>query len=275
MDQGFDFTSYNNIKRLSEEELTALWESYFKDKNNKQIRDALIVQYIYLIRYVVGRIKVTFPSTISVEDIAGYGVEGLINAIERFSIQRNTRFETYALIRIRGAILDRIRSEDFLPRSVRRKIKEIKVAQEHLKQEIGRMPTTTEVANYLGMDVEKVNQILSEDTVMTSIYDRKGANDDSVEIIDTIQDTNKLNPQENMEEKNVKQELERALQRLPERERIIMVLYYQENMTLKEIGSTINMSESRVCQLHAQAIMKLKNILSGNRASRLHQSIVA
>lgn len=275
MDQGFDFTSYNNIKRLSEEELTALWESYFKDKNNKQIRDALIVQYIYLIRYVVGRIKVTLPSTISVEDIAGYGVEGLINAIERFSIQRNTRFETYALIRIRGAILDRIRSEDFLPRSVRRKIKEIKAAQEHLKQEIGRMPTTTEVANYLDMDVEKVNQILSEDTVMTSIYDRKGANDDSVEIIDTIQDTNKLNPQENMEEKNVKQELERALQRLPERERIIMVLYYQENMTLKEIGSTINMSESRVCQLHAQAIMKLKNILSGNRASRLHQSIVA
>lgn len=275
MDQGFDFTSYNNIKRLSEDELTALWESYFKDKNNKQIRDALIVQYIYLIRYVVGRIKVTLPSTISVEDIAGYGVEGLINAIERFSIQRNTRFETYALIRIRGAILDRIRSEDFLPRSVRRKIKEIKVAQEHLKQEIGRMPTTTEVANYLGMDVEKVNQILSEDTVMTSIYDRKGANDDSVEIIDTIQDTNKLNPQENMEEKNVKQELERALQRLPERERIIMVLYYQENMTLKEIGSTINMSESRVCQLHAQAIMKLKNILSGSRASRLHQSIVA
>ena len=275
MDQGFDFTSYNNIKRLSEEELTALWESYFKDKNNTQIRDALIVQYIYLIRSVVGRIKVTLPSTISVEDIAGYGVEGLINAIERFSIQRNTRFETYALIRIRGAILDRIRSEDFLPRSVRRKIKEIKVAQEHLKQEIGRMPTTTEVANYLGMDVEKVNQILSEDTVMTSIYDRKGANDDSVEIIDTIQDTNKLNPQENMEEKNVKQELERALQRLPERERIIMVLYYQENMTLKEIGSTINMSESRVCQLHAQAIMKLKNILSGNRASRLHQSIVA
>ena len=275
MDQGFDFTSYNNIKRLSEEELTALWESYFKDKNNKQIRDALIVQYIYLIRYVVGRIKVTLPSTISVEDIAGYGVEGLINAIERFSIQRNTRFETYALIRIRGAILDRIRSEDFLPRSVRRKIKEIKVAQEHLKQEIGRMPTTTEVANYLDMDVEKVNQILSEDTVMTSIYDRKGANDDSVEIIDTIQDTNKLNPQENMEEKNVKQELERALQRLPERERIIMVLYYQENMTLKEIGSTINMSESRVCQLYAQAIMKLKNILSGNRASRLHQSIVA
>lgn len=137
------------------------------------------------------------------------------------------------------------------------------------------MPTTSEIAGYLNMDAEKVNQIMAEDTTMTSIYEKRGNTDDSVEIIDTIQDTNKLNPQENMEEKNVKQELEKALQRLPERERIIMVLYYQENMTLKEIGATINMSESRVCQLHAQAIMKLKNILSENRTSRMRQSIIA
>ena len=167
MDQSFDFTSYNNIKRLSEEELTAVWNEYFKDKSNKQVRDTLIVQYIYLIRYVVGRIKVSLPPTVSIEDVAGYGVEGLINAIERFSVQKNTRFETYALIRIRGAILDKIRAEDFLPRSVRKKIKDIKNAQEHLKQELGRMPTTSEVANYLNMDVEKVTQIMSEDTVMT------------------------------------------------------------------------------------------------------------
>ena len=289
MSQSFDFTSYNNIKRLSEEELTALWGEYLKDKTNKSIRDTLIVQYktnksirdtlivqyIYLIRYVVGRVKVTLPSTISIEDIAGYGVEGLINAIERYSPQKNTRFETYALIRIRGAILDRIRAQDFLPRSVRKKIKDIKNAQEHLKQELGRMPTTTEVASYLDMDPDKVLQLLSEDTTMTSLYDKKGNTDDSVEIIDTIQDTNKLNPQEQAEEQNVKQELEKALKRLPERERIIMVLYYQENMTLKEIGSTINMSESRVCQLHAQAIMKLKNILSENRTTRLRQSIIS
>ncbi len=275
MDQSFDFTSYNNIKRMSEEELTALWEEYFKDKTNKEARDTLIVQYIYLIRYVVGRVKVTLPATISIEDIAGYGVEGLINAIERYSPQKNTRFETYALIRIRGAILDKIRSEDFLPRSVRKKLKEIKNAQEELKQTLGRMPTTAEVAQALDMEPEKVTQILSEDATMTSIYDKKGNTDDSVEIIDTIQDTHKLNPQEQMEEKNVKYELEKALKRLPERERIIMVLYYQENMTLKEIGATINMSESRVCQLHAQAIMKLKNILSENRTSRMRQSIIA
>lgn len=275
MSQNFDFTSYNNIKRMSEEELTAQWENYLNDKTNKVARDILIVQYIYLIRYVVGRVKVTLPATISIEDIAGYGVEGLINAIERYSPQKNTRFETYALIRIRGAILDRIRAQDFLPRSVRKKIKDIKAAQEHLKQELGRMPTTQEVAQYIDMEPEKVIQLLSEDTTMTSIYDKKGSNEDSIEVIDTIEDTNKLNPQEQAEEKNVKHELEKALSRLPERERIIMVLYYQENMTLKEIGETINMSESRVCQLHAQAIMKLKNILSENRTTRLHQSIIA
>ncbi len=275
MSQSFDFTSYNNIKRLAEDELEALWAEYLKDKTNKNARDTLIVQYIYLIRYVVGRVKVTLPSTISIEDIAGYGVEGLINAIERYSPKKNTRFETYALIRIRGAILDKIRAQDFLPRSIRKKIKDIKNAQEHLKQELGRIPTTSEVAKYLDMDPDKVTQILSEDATMTSIYDKKGSTDDSMEIIDTIEDTNKLNPQEQAEEKNVKQELERALQRLPERERIIMVLYYQENMTLKEIGETISMSESRVCQLHAQAIMKLKNILSENRTTRLRQSIIA
>ena len=275
MSQDFDFTSYNNIKRMSEDELVRLWEQYLNDKSNKQVRDTLIVQYIYLIRYVVGRVKVTLPATISIEDIAGYGVEGLINAIERYSPQKNTRFETYALIRIRGAILDKIRAQDFLPRSVRKKIKEIKNAQENLKQELGRMPTTQEVAEYTGYDSEKVLQLLSEDTTITSLYDKKGATDDSLEIIDTIEDTNKLNPQEQAEEKNVKHELEKALLRLPERERVIMVLYYQENMTLKEIGETINMSESRVCQLHAQGIMKLKNILSENRTSRLQKSIIA
>lgn len=274
MSQSFDFTAYNNIKRMSEDELIELWNCYFNDKSNKEVRDTLIVQYIYLIRYVVGRVKVTLPATIAIEDIAGYGVEGLINAIERYSPQKNTRFETYALIRIRGAILDRIRSQDFLPRSIRKKIKDVKEAQEKLKQELGRMPTTNEIAQLLEIEPEKVLQILSEDLTVTSIYDKKGSNEDSMEIIDTIQDTNKLTPHEEMEEKNVKQVLEKALRRLPERERIIMVLYYQENMTLKEIGETIGMSESRICQLHAQGIMKLKNILSENRTSRLRESIV-
>lgn len=274
MEQSFDFSSYNNIKHLTEDELTTLWEKYLADKSDKTARDTLIVQYIYLVRYAVGRVKVSLPATISIEDIAGYGVEGLINAIERFSPQKNTRFETYALIRIRGSILDRIRSQDFLPRSVRKKIKDIKQAAEILKQQLGRTPTTTEIANYLDMEPEKVSQIMSEDVVVTSIYDKRGSSEDSMEIIDTIEDSNKLNPQEQMEEKNVKTDLQRALQRLPERERVLMVLYYQENMTMKEIGETLGMSESRVCQLHAQSIMKLKNILNENRTSRLQKAIV-
>ena len=274
MEQSFDFSSYNNIKRLSENELEVLWEKYLSDKSDKHSRDLLIVQYIYLVRYAVGRVKVSLPATISIEDITGYGVEGLINAVERFSPQKATRFETYALIRIRGSIIDKIRAQDFLPRTVRTNIKDIKQATEILKQELGRVPTATEIANYLDMDVEKVNQIMSEDVTITSIYDKRGSSEDSMEIIDTIEDSHKLNPQERMEEKNVKTDLQKALQRLPERERVLLVLYYQENMTMKEIGSTLGMSESRVCQLHAQGIMKLKNILNENRTSRLQQAIV-
>ena len=274
MSESFEFSSYNNIKRLSEEELIALWNKYFQDKNDKAVKDALIVQYIYLIKYVVGRIKMTLPNGISMEDIAGYGVEGLINAVERFSVDKNTKFETYALIRIRGTILDRIRSEDFLPRSVRTKLKKIKQAQEDLKQTLGRMPTTKEVAEALDMDVDKVIQLMSEDVTVSSIYDKQGASDDSLEVIDTISDEHGKTPYEEAEEKNVKQELENALKRLPERERNIMVLYYQENMTLKEIGQMLGMSESRVCQLHAQSIVKLKNILSEKRSRRLQQNII-
>lgn len=274
MEQEFDFSSYNQIKRLPESELAALWDSYLNNKFDKVTRDSLIVQYIYLVRYVVGRVKVSLPATISIEDITGYGVEGLINAIERFSPQKNSRFETYALIRIRGAILDKIRSQDFLPRSVRRKIKEIKQAIEFLKQEFGRAPTTNEIAQYLDMDPARVIQIMSEDVTITSIYDKKGTSDDSVAIIDTIEDTDKLNPYEAAEEKNIKSDLQKALMRLPERERVLMVLYYQENMTMKEIGETLGMSESRICQLHAQGLMKLKNILSENRTMRLTQSII-
>jgi len=274
MEQDNTFSSYNNIKRLSEDELVQLWQDYFADRTNKKLRDDLIVQYIYLTRYVVGRVKVALPPTFSFEDILSYGVEGLIDAVEKYSPSAGAKFETYALIRIRGNIIDKIRSQDFLPRSIRRKIKEVKDKQEELKQTLGRMATNSEVAEALGIEKEKVDQILAEDTTITSLYDKKMSDDDSIEVIDTIQDDRKPSPQEVMEQKDVKKELEEALKRLPERERMIMVLYYHENMTLKEIGETINISESRICQLHAQAIMKLKNLLSENRTQRLQKSIV-
>lgn len=273
MHQDLDYNSYSKIKRLADSELESLWFEYFKDKSNKKVRDALIVQYIYLTRYVVGRVKVALPPTFSIEDISSYGVEGLIDAIEKYLPDKGARFETYALMRIRGNIIDKIRSQDFLPRSVRKKIKDVKEAQEHLRQKFGRQPTSSEIGELLGLEKEKIEQILAEDTTITSLYDKKGTSEESLEIIDTIQDR-RLNPQEEMEEKDVKKELDHALKRLPERERMIMVLYYHENMTLKEIGETIEISESRVCQLHAQAIMKLKNLLSENRSGHLQKSIV-
>lgn len=274
MEQELDFSSYNKIKRASNEELVDLWSRYFEDHDNKTLRDELILQYIYLTRYVVGRVKVALPPTFSYEDISSYGIEGLIDAIEKYTPKMGARFETYALVRIRGNIIDKVRSQDFLPRSIRKKIRDVKEAQEELKKQYGRAATNSEIANYLGVEKEKVEQLLADDTTITSIYDKKGVADGDIEIIDTIEDSNTLAPHEQLEEKDVKKELEGALKRLPERERTIMVLYYHENMTLKEIGDAISISESRVSQLHAQAIMKLKNLLSENRSERLKKSII-
>ncbi len=274
MDHEIDFSSYNKIRRVTNEELGELWQQYFDDHENKGLRDQLILQYIYLTKYVVSRVKVALPPTFSYEDVSSFGIEGLIDAVEKYTPKMGARFETYALIRIRGNIIDKVRSQDFLPRSIRRKIKDVKEAQDELKTRFGRAASNTEIADYLGLEKEKVDQLLADDTTITSIYDKKCASDGDIEIIDTIEDSSHLNPHDELEEQDVKKELEDALKRLPERERTIMVLYYHENMTLKEIGDTINISESRVSQLHAQAIMKLKNLLSENRSARLKRSII-
>ncbi len=274
MSQTADIDSYKKINRLSDEELTALWEQYLEDKSIKETRDKLIIQYIYLARYVVGRIKVNLPPSFSFEDIVSFGIEGLIDAIEKYHPSKGAKFESYALMRIRGAIIDKIRSSDWLPRTLRRKIKEVKIATERLKQQIGRAPTTREVADVMGLSEEKIIEIMSGDVSVNSIYDKKGVGEDSVEIIDTIEDENSSRPEEEIERTDAKKELEQALKKLPERERTLLVFYYHENMTLKEIGEAINVSESRVCQLHAQAIMKLRNILSANRTERLNKAII-
>lgn len=274
MSQTTDIDSYKKIHRLSDEELSQLWQSYLDNRESKEYRDKLIVQYIYLAKYVVGRIKVNLPPSFSFEDIVSFGIEGLIDAIEKYHPNKGAKFESYALMRIRGAIIDKIRSSDWLPRTLRRKIKEVKIATERLKQQIGRAPTAKEIADVMGLTEEKVNEIMSSDVSVNSIYDKKGSGEDSVEIIDTIEDVNSSRPEDEIEKTDAKKELELALKKLPERERTLLVFYYHENMTLKEIGEAINVSESRVCQLHAQAIMKLRNILSASRQDRMTKSIV-
>lgn len=265
---------YNNIERLSDEKLNELWSEYLKDKTQKNLRDTLIVQYIYLTRYVVGRIKMNLPPNFAIEDIASYGVEGLIDAVEKYSPDKGARFETYAIMRIRGNIIDKIRAEDWIPRQMRRKIKEVNNTVEVLRQKLGRTPSVDEVAVELNMEKDKVEAILSDTQTVGSIYDKKGTSEDSLSVIDTIEDSKLVDPLTNLEDKDTKKDLQIALKRLPERERLIMVLYYHENLTLKEIGDTLELSESRVCQLHSQAIMKLRNILTSSKSNRLQRSIV-
>ncbi len=265
---------YNNIARLSDEKLNELWSAYLKDKTQKNLRDTLIVQYIYLTRYVVGRIKMNLPPNFTIEDIASYGVEGLIDAVEKYLPNKGARFETYAIMRIRGNIIDKIRAEDWIPRQMRRKIKEVNNTVESLRQKLGRPPSIDEVAVELNMEKDKVEAILSDTQTVGSIYDKKGTSEDSLSVIDTIEDSKLVDPLTNLEDKDTKKDLQIALKRLPERERLILILYYHENLTLKEIGDNLELSESRVCQLHSQAIMKLRNILTTSKSNRLQKSIV-
>ena len=269
-----EYSNYNNIKRLSDEDLVKLWTDYFADHENKELRDQLILQYIYLTRYVIGRIKISLPPSFSLEDIASYGVEGLIDSIEKYTPDKGNKFESYALIRIRGNILDKIRAQNWLPRTQRKKIKAIKDATDKLRQQLGRTPTSEEIGKALGIEKERVDATLAEDTSIISLYEKRGQQEDCNELIDTICDEKYLNPLDELSEKDTRQELQVALARLPERERTIMILYYHENMTLKDIGEAINISESRVCQLHAQAIMKLRSLLSSQRSKRMKKNIL-
>jgi len=261
------------IKKLTDSEIDIIWSQFVKDKTSKEYRDKLIIQYIYLIRYVVGRLRINLPATISTDDIAGYGVEGLIDAIERFVPSRGVRFETYAIMRIRGSIIDKIRSQDWIPRGARRKYKKIQNTILKLQIDLGRLPTSQEIATELGTTKEKVEASINEleGNSIISLHDRRDSSSEgSLEIIDTIVDTKATDPLQELEANDVKKSLSMALAKLPERERMILALYYHENMTLKEIGEAISISESRVCQLHAQAIMKLRKLLN-NKDLRLRK----
>lgn len=261
----------NKIRKLSDSEVDVLWNNFVLDKTNKEIRDKLIIQYIYLIKYVVGRLRVNLPASIATDDISGYGVEGLIDAIERFVPSRGVRFETYAIMRIRGSIIDRIRSQDWVPRGARRKYKTIQNAILKLQLNLGRIPTSQEIAEEIGTTKEKVEASINEmeSNSIISLHDKRDSSSEgSLEIIDTIVDSKSVDPLQELESNDIKKSLSVALSKLPERERMILALYYHENMTLKEIGETISISESRVCQLHAQAIMKLRKLLN-NKDLRL------
>ena len=271
MSDKFEFKKKSD-KKFSSEETDNLWQLYVSDRSNKTVREKLIVSYLHLTGYIVNRLSMMLPPSFTIDDISGYAAEGLIEAIDKFSPERKTKFETYAIFRIRGAVLDKIRSQDWMPRSIKRKIKEVNAAVEDLKTKLGRMPTTSEIADFTGIPKNKVETFLSENTKICSIYDRKSSAEENLEIIDTIEDTAHKDPLDVLEKRASGHKLAEAIKSLPERERNITILYYAKNMTLKEIGVTLNITESRVCQLHAQAIMKLRNYLKESNESKVQQT---
>ncbi len=249
---------------------TELWQKYAAT-GDPHIREALIIQYLPLVRYVVNRLAVTLPPTIDQNDLYGYGCIGLIQSVEKFMVERGVKFDTYATSRIRGAILDELRNQDWVPRSVRTRIRQISEATNTLELELGRPVTDEEIANCLNIETRHLATIMSQDiSPFLSLDELIKVSDDGQIItwLDTMPDK-RPNPARQLEKKEFLEELERAIRALPERERILLWLYYQEGFTLKEIGSlirnqrgVIGVSESRVCQLHDQAVSRIRTRMS-------------
>jgi len=247
------------------EEVLKLWHAYKKQPNNGQLREKLILHYLHLVRYVVSRLPINLPMSISQEDLVSYGTIGLMEAVERFDPNRGLKFETYAVTRIRGSIIDQLRFQDWIPRGVRKRSRDLSEAMMRLEERLGRPATDDELAEELGVSKTKLQAMLAETNNLVLSLDDTYGNDPSsgtVTLLDMVEDRNSPDPQGEFEAGELRRRLAEAIASLPEREKLLVALYYHENMTLKEIGEVISVSESRVCQLHAQAILRLRSKLS-------------
>ena len=252
-------------KTKAASEVSLIWKQYKENPGNRQAREKIILNYLHLVRYVVARLPVSLPSSITQEDLVSYGTLGLMESVERFDPARGLKFETYAVTRIRGAIIDQLRQQDWIPRGVRKRSKDLNEASAKLEELLKRKPTEDELAEELGVTKTKVRSMIAESTnLVLSLDEHMGGSDDgsSLSLIDTISDNNSPDPQGEFEAGDLRRRLAESIASLPEREKLLIALYYHENMTLREIGEVISVSESRVCQLHAQAIMRLRKKLN-------------
>jgi RNA polymerase sigma factor for flagellar operon FliA len=255
----------NPLTRMSEDELWSL----YKEARDPAIRDAFIRQYAPLVKYVAGKVAASMPNTVEFEDLVGFGVFGLLDAIEKFDPDKNVKFKTYAVTRIRGAIFDELRSIDWVPRSVRQKTKEIEDAVVSLEAKLGRPASDHEVASSLGVsedDFMKTMLKISSTSVL-SLNDvwYSGDDADKISIGESIESPTSMNPDATVEREEVKRVIIQAISELPEKEKKVLVLYYYEDLTLKEIGQVLDVTESRVSQLHTKAILRLRAKLTNLR----------
>ncbi len=226
-----------------------------------KLRDQLIMDYAPLIRFVAQRIAARLPANIDINDLISAGVIGLMDAIEKYDPARDNKFKTYAEFRIRGAILDELRSQDWVPRSVRDKAKQIERAYADLEQRLGRQVSDMELSEELGMSLEDYYELIAKVKAVTmlSIDELSGPyNNDRRSLLDTIENFNSKNPFAQLKNQNVRNVLMKHIDELPEKQRLVLSLYYYEDLNLKEIGQILDVTESRVSQLHTQAVIRLK-----------------
>jgi RNA polymerase sigma factor for flagellar operon FliA len=253
-----------------ESSVESLWHEFKRD-GSRRVRDLLILHYAPLVKYVAGRVSVGLPPNVEHADLVSYGMFGLIDAVEKFDLDRGVKFETYAIARIRGAIIDELRSIDWIPRSVRSKARDVDRAYAALENELHRTPSDAEVAEHMGIGIEEFNQIMGQVSfVSVAALDDllAGGNEkgDRLSLMDTLQDVRAVDPEASFERLEVKQTLAGTIKKLPEREKIVITLYYYEGLTLAEIGQILGVTESRVCQIHTKAVMQLRGKLSDIRS---------
>jgi len=229
---------------------------------NKKKRDKFVMDYLPLVKYVVGKFMMYLPSHIDQEDLFESGILGLIEAAERFDDSKNVKFKTYAFHRIRGAVLDYLRLQDWVPRSVREKDNLIKNAYNTLEQELNRTPHTEEIAEAMGISCSELDKMLVDINMCSMLYLEDisfGGNEDSkVKVSEIIKDQKTNGPLSNLESQEEQQVLEQAITELPSKEKLVITLYYYEDMLLREIAEVMNLSESRVSQLHHRALMSIR-----------------
>ena len=249
--------------------LRELWEG-FKGSGDLQLRERLILHYSPLVKYVAGRVGVGLPPNIEQADLVSYGIFGLIDAIEKFDLERAIKFETYAISRIRGAIIDELRAIDWIPRSVRYKAREVEKAYAALEGQLHRTPTEAEVADQMGIRLEDLHAIFSQVSfvnvvALDELLNVGGEKGDKLSLVDTLEDTRAEDPVVAFESEETKYLLAKAINTLPEREKIVVTLYYYEGLTLAEIGQVLGVTESRICQMHTKAVLQLRGKLAEQR----------
>jgi RNA polymerase sigma factor for flagellar operon FliA len=258
-------TEIYSMEQKKEDEL---WLQYRRTRDPK-IRETFIRQYSPLVKYVAGKVAVGMPSSVEFDDLVSFGVFGLLDAIDKFEPEKNVKFKTYAVTRIRGAIFDELRSIDWVPRSVRQKTREVEDAVGSLEARLGRTATDQEIAGSMGLSEEEYNKTMMKisGASIISIHDvwYSGDENDKVSIVDSIESPPSLNPEVIAEREAVRQVILETIHELPDNENQVLVLYYYDDLTLKEIGQVLGVTESRVSQLHTKAIVHLRSRLKNPR----------